>query len=89
MNSERRGLLDDKQMLFTLLTALVKKNGGEIKISEDEMDSVTTQDMMMMYYDKNSKEIILSMKCHLIYRKFIFLRYLFNCLVKQKSFLFF
>jgi len=61
MNSERRGLLDDKQMLFTLLTALVKKNGGEIKISEDEMDSVTTQDMMMMYYDQDKKEIILSM----------------------------
>ena len=62
MNSEERGLLDDKQMLFTLLTALVKKNGGEIKIHEDEMDSVTTRDMMMMYYDRNSKEIILSMK---------------------------
>ena len=62
MDSEERGLLDDKQMLFTLLTAFVKKNGGEIRISEDEMDSVTTRDMMIMYYDKTSKEIILSMK---------------------------
>ena len=60
MNSEKRGLLDDKEMLFTLLTEFVKKNGGKIKISEDEMDSVTTQDMMMMYYDQNNKEIILS-----------------------------
>ena len=62
MDSEERGLLGDKQMLFTLLTAFVKKNGGEIRISEDEMDSVTTRDMVMMYYDRNSKEIILSMK---------------------------
>ena len=62
MNSEKRGLLDDKEMLFTLLTEFVKKNGGKIKIHEDEMDSVTTRDMMMMYYDRNSKEIILSMK---------------------------
>jgi len=60
MNSEKRGLLDDKEMLFTLLTAFVKKSGGKIKISEDEMDLVTTQDMMMMYYDQNNKEIILS-----------------------------
>ena len=60
MNSEKRGLLNDKEMLFTLLTAFVKKNGGKIKISEDEMDSVTTQDMMMMYYDQSNKEIILS-----------------------------
>jgi len=60
MNSEKRGLLDDKEMLFTLLTAFVKKNGGKIKIHEDEMDSVTTRDMMMMYYDRDNKEIILS-----------------------------
>ena len=62
MNSEKRGMLDDKQMLFTLLIAFVKKNGGEIKISEDEMDSITKQDAMMMYYDRGNKEIILSMK---------------------------
>ena len=60
MNSEERGFLDDKEMLFTLLTAFVKKKGGKIKISEDEMDSVTTRDMVMMYYDRDNKEIILS-----------------------------
>tara|TARA_R110000824_G_scaffold271657_1_gene460143 strand:+ start:226 stop:447 length:222 start_codon:yes stop_codon:yes gene_type:complete len=61
MSSEGRSALDDKQMLFTLLTALVKKNDGEIRISESEMDSVSKKDMMMMYYDKENKEIILSM----------------------------
>jgi len=61
MDSQKRSSLEDKDMLFTLLTAILKKNGGEIRISEDEMDSVTKRDMVMMYYDKGQKEIILSM----------------------------
>jgi hypothetical protein len=61
MNEEKRSALNDKDMLFTLLTAIVKKNNGEIRISEDEMDAVVKKDMMMMYYDKSAKEIILSL----------------------------
>jgi hypothetical protein len=61
MDSGDRSALNDKEMLFALLTAIVKKNNGEIIISEDEMDAVTKKDMMMMYYDKSAKEIILSM----------------------------
>ena len=61
MKKEERSALSDENMLFTLLTAIVKKSDGEIRITEDEMDSVTKKDMMMMYYDKNNKEIILSM----------------------------
>ena len=60
MDSEERSALSDPQMLFTLLTALVKKAGGKIIISEDEMDAVTPGDMMSMYYDKGAQEIILS-----------------------------
>ena len=61
MDEETRGALSDQQMLFTILTALVKKDGGEIRITEEEMDSVTKSDMMLMYYDKKKKEIILAM----------------------------
>ena len=61
MKKAERSTLTDESMLFTLLTAIVKKSGGEIRISEDEMDSVTKKDMMMMYYDKSNKEVILSM----------------------------
>ena len=61
MDSDKRSALNDKEMLFTLLTALVKKFDGEIRISEDEMDAVTKKDMMTMYYDKSAKEIILSL----------------------------
>mgnify|MGYP001189287797 CR=1 FL=1 len=60
MDEQERSALQDEDMLFTLLTAIVKLNGGEIRISEDEMDSVTTKDMVMLYYDKPNKELILS-----------------------------
>tara|TARA_B100000131_G_scaffold291399_1_gene304957 strand:- start:1506 stop:1721 length:216 start_codon:yes stop_codon:yes gene_type:complete len=59
MNEKNRASLDDSQMLFTLLTALVKKSDGKIIITEEEMDSVTKTDMVMMYYNRDSKEIIL------------------------------
>ena len=61
MNSDERSALNNKEMLFTLLTALIKKGNGELRISEDEMDAVTKSDMVMMYYDKAAKEIILSL----------------------------
>ena len=62
MDSKYRSSLDDQQMLFALLTALVKKSGGEIKISEVDLEAVTKSDIMMMYYDKVSKELILSLQ---------------------------
>jgi len=62
MNSEERQKLDDQQMLFTIMIALLKREGGEIRISEGEMDGVTKSDLLLMYHDKASKELILSMK---------------------------
>lgn len=60
MDKEKRSLLSDENMLFALLTAIVKKSGGELKISEIEMDDVNSSDMLMMYYDETKKQIILS-----------------------------
>ena len=61
MNQDERNALSREQLLYTMLCALVKKNDGEIKIKENEMDEVTKYDMMAMYYDKSNKELILSM----------------------------
>ena len=61
MNQEERNALSREQLLYTMLCALVKKNDGEIRIKEEEMDEVTKHDMMAMYYDKLNKEVILSM----------------------------
>ncbi len=62
MKEEDRASLNDTDMLFTLLTAIVKKSGREIRITEEEMDAVKKSDMMLMYYDKTNKEIILSLQ---------------------------
>ena len=61
MTQDERNALSREQLIYTMLCALVKKNDGEIKIKENEMDEVTKYDMMAMYYDKLNKEIILSM----------------------------
>ncbi len=64
MNDELRKALNKEQLLYTMLTALIKKNDGEIRITEKEMDAVTKYDNIMVYYDKTHKEIIIT--SHLI-----------------------
>ena len=61
MTQDERNALSREQLIYTMLCALVKKNDGEIRIKENEMDEVTKYDMMAMYYDKPNKEVILSM----------------------------
>ena len=51
--------LQDPDYLFSLLTVLVKKNGGKIKISEEEMNSVSKGDLIGMYYEPDTKCLIL------------------------------
>tara|TARA_Y100000114_G_scaffold135226_1_gene135949 strand:- start:47 stop:289 length:243 start_codon:yes stop_codon:yes gene_type:complete len=51
--------LQDPDYLFSLLTILVKKNGGKIKISEEEMNNVSKGDLIGMYYEPGTKSLIL------------------------------
>ena len=51
--------LQDPDYLFSLLTILVKKNGGKITITEEEMNSVSKGDLIGMYYEPNTKSLIL------------------------------
>lgn len=60
MSNDKKSPLNDEQMLFTMITALVKRDGGEIRITADEMDAVTKKDLMLMYFDKKKQEIILT-----------------------------
>ena len=43
--------LQDPEYLFSILTMLVKKNDGKIVITEEEMKSVSTGDLIGMYYE--------------------------------------
>ena len=55
-----KSFLSDPKYLTTLVTALVKKAGGEIRISQTEMEDVTLSDLISMYYDISTEEIILT-----------------------------
>jgi len=51
--------LQDPEYLFSILTALVKKNGGKIEITEEEMKSVSKGDLIGMYYEPETGTLIL------------------------------
>jgi hypothetical protein len=51
--------LKNKDYIFTLLTALIKKAGGEIRISESEMHAVTKTDVVTMLWDQSSQSVVL------------------------------
>lgn len=53
------GELKDDQFMLTLLTALVKREGGEIRISEETMIEVTTTDIVTLGWDTKTSEIVL------------------------------
>ncbi len=51
--------LKDPEYLFSIITMLVKKNGGKITITEKEMKNVSTGDLIGMYYEPKTGNLIL------------------------------
>jgi hypothetical protein len=51
--------LQDPDYLFALLTILVKKSGGKIRITEKEMQDVSKGDLIGMYYEPETSTIVL------------------------------
>lgn len=51
--------LQDPEYLFSILTALVKKSGGKITVTEEEMKNVTKGDLIGMYYEPKTGNLIL------------------------------
>jgi len=51
--------LQDPEYLFSLLTILVKKNGGKIVISEEEQKNISKGDLIGMYYEPKTKNLII------------------------------
>ena len=51
--------LNDPEYLFSIITALVKKNGGKITLSKEEMDDVSKGDLIGMYYEPKTGNLIL------------------------------
>jgi len=51
--------LQDPEYLFSILTALVKKNGGTITLTEQELKDISTGDLIGMYYEPKTGNLIL------------------------------
>ena len=51
--------LQDPEYLFSIVTMLVKKNGGKITITEEEMKNVSKGDLIGMYYEPKTGNLIL------------------------------
>ena len=51
--------LQDPEYLFSILTAIVKKNGGRIEITDEEMKNVSKGDLIGMYYEPKTGNLIL------------------------------
>ena len=51
--------LQDPEYLFSIITMLVKKNGGKLVITEDEMRNVSKGDQIGMYYEPKTGNLIL------------------------------
>jgi len=60
MTKKERDAQSRDQLLYTMLCALIKRNDGEIRITESEMDSVTRYDNIAIYYDKKSQEVLIT-----------------------------
>ena len=51
--------LNDPEYLFSILTIIVKKSGGKITLTEEEMKNVSKGDLIGMYYEPKTGNLIL------------------------------
>jgi len=51
--------LNDKEYIFTLLASLIKRAGGEIRITEEQILNVLSTDVVTLLWDESKKEIVL------------------------------
>ena len=51
--------MNDPDYLFSILTIIVKKSGGKITLTEKEMKNVSKGDLIGMYYEPKTGNLIL------------------------------
>ena len=51
--------MQDPDFLFSVLAMIVKKSGGKITITDTEMKNVSKGDLIGMYYEPKSGDLIL------------------------------
>jgi len=53
--------LDNKETLFVLLAAVVKKAGSKLSLSVENLIAITKNDAMVMYYDQKTGDLTLEL----------------------------
>lgn len=53
--------LDNKETLFLLLSALLKRSGGSVTIEEEELIAVTKNDIITMKFNKATSSVVLEL----------------------------
>jgi hypothetical protein len=53
--------LDNKETLFLLLSALLKRSGGSVTIEEEELIAVTKNDIITMKFNKTTSSVVLEL----------------------------
>jgi hypothetical protein len=51
--------LNDKEYIFALLTSLIRREGGELRITEQQILNVLSTDVVTLLWDEKSREIVL------------------------------
>ena len=57
--SDHDNILKDPDFLFTILAAIMKRDGGEIVLSEDDVLAVNMTEAVGLHYDRESSVITL------------------------------
>jgi len=50
--------MKDPEYLFSILAAIVKKNGGFLRLTEEEIKAVTKNDIVGMYFEPETNSIV-------------------------------
>jgi len=50
--------MKDPEYLFSILAAIVKKNGGFLRLTQEEIEAVSKNDIIGMYFEPETNSIV-------------------------------
>lgn len=62
MTEDEKKDINREHLLYTILCAIVKKNEGEISITEEDMDDVKEYDIMSLHHNKEEGKLIITLQ---------------------------
>ena len=50
--------MKDPEYLFSILAAIVKKNGGFLRLTQEEIEAVSKNDIIGMYFESETNSLV-------------------------------